>query len=108
MEVRKEFRLQCAGGIRLDGDFARGVVQPILIGRARPGSIGTRTVGGGDEGGRRSDNGYRREIGEIVIRGHNVMKGYWKNTEATEAAMRGGWFHSGDLPARTRTGTTSS
>jgi len=40
------------------------------------------------------------EIGEIVIRGHNVMKGYWKNTEATEAAMRGGWFHSGDL-ART-------
>jgi long-chain acyl-CoA synthetase len=37
------------------------------------------------------------EVGEIVIRGHNIMKGYWQRTDATEAAMRGGWFHSGDL-----------
>jgi long-chain acyl-CoA synthetase len=36
-------------------------------------------------------------VGEIVIRGHNVMKGYWKRPDATEEAMRGGWFHSGDL-----------
>jgi long-chain acyl-CoA synthetase len=40
------------------------------------------------------------EIGEIVIRGYNVMKGYWHNPEATETAIRDGWFHSGDL-ART-------
>jgi long-chain acyl-CoA synthetase len=40
------------------------------------------------------------EVGEIVIRGHNVMKGYWQRPEATEEAMRGGWFHSGDM-ART-------
>jgi long-chain acyl-CoA synthetase len=37
------------------------------------------------------------EIGEIVIRGHNVMKGYYKRPGATAAALRGGWFHSGDL-----------
>ncbi|MEX2106020.1 MAG: long-chain fatty acid--CoA ligase [Solirubrobacterales bacterium] len=40
------------------------------------------------------------EVGEIVIRGHNVMKGYWQRPDATEEAMRGGWFHTGDM-ART-------
>jgi long-chain acyl-CoA synthetase len=37
------------------------------------------------------------EIGEIVIRGHNIMKGYWQRPDATAEAMRGGWFHSGDM-----------
>ncbi|HEV7774168.1 MAG TPA: long-chain fatty acid--CoA ligase [Conexibacter sp.] len=40
------------------------------------------------------------EVGEVVIRGHNIMKGYWQRPDATEEAMRGGWFHSGDM-ART-------
>ncbi|MGO1974830.1 MAG: long-chain-fatty-acid--CoA ligase [Propionibacteriaceae bacterium] len=39
-------------------------------------------------------------IGEIVIRGENVMKGYWNRPEETAEAMRGGWFHSGDLARR--------
>ncbi len=38
-----------------------------------------------------------KEIGEIMIRGNCVMKGYLKNKEETDKAMAGGWFHSGDL-----------
>ncbi len=38
-----------------------------------------------------------KTMGEVVIRGNTVMKGYFKDPEATEAAFQGGWFHSGDL-----------
>lgn len=36
-------------------------------------------------------------LGEIVMRGNNVMKGYYKEPDKTEEAFRGGWFHSGDI-----------
>lgn len=36
-------------------------------------------------------------LGEVVMRGNNVMAGYYNDAEATSAAFRGGWFHSGDL-----------
>ncbi len=36
-------------------------------------------------------------MGEVVMRGNNVMRGYYEDPEATTAAFAGGWFHSGDL-----------
>lgn len=44
------------------------------------------------------------EIGEIVIRGPNVMKGYWRRPDVTAEAIRGGWLHSGDLARRDEKG----
>jgi len=37
------------------------------------------------------------EVGEVVIRGHNIMKGYYGDPEATASAIKNGWFHTGDL-----------
>ncbi len=73
---------------------------------ARPGSIGIpiwgvecklidsewKTVEGADE------------VGEVAIRGHNIMKGYYNRPEATAEVMRDGWFRSGDLARRDEDG----
>ncbi|MGH9967631.1 MAG: class I adenylate-forming enzyme family protein [Pyrinomonadaceae bacterium] len=40
------------------------------------------------------------ELGEIVLRGDNVLKGYYKNPDATATAFRNGWFHTGDVGYR--------
>ncbi|VBB42289.1 AMP-dependent synthetase and ligase [uncultured Desulfatiglans sp.] len=37
------------------------------------------------------------EVGELAIRGPNIMKGYWNKPEATAAVIKNGWFHSGDM-----------
>jgi len=67
----------------------------------RPGSIGYPVWGVEmcilDENDRPLPDG---EAGEICIRGHNVMKGYLKRPDATKEALRGGWFHSGDIGVR--------
>jgi long-chain acyl-CoA synthetase len=67
-------------------------------GKRKAGSIGTpiegvemRLVDENDEPVKQG------EVGEVVIRGHNIMKGYWQRPDATAEAMRGGWFHSGDM-----------
>lgn len=43
-------------------------------------------------------------LGEIVMRGNNVMLGYYKQPDASDEAFRGGWFHSGDLAVMHPTG----
>jgi long-chain acyl-CoA synthetase len=50
-----------------------------------------------DEEDREVANG---ELGEIVLRGENILKGYYKNEDATATAFRAGWFHTGDIGYR--------
>jgi long-chain acyl-CoA synthetase len=64
----------------------------------KPGSIGTpirgvemRVV---DEQGAEVPQG---QVGEIAIRGHNIMKGYWRRPEETANAIPDGWFRTGDI-----------
>jgi long-chain acyl-CoA synthetase len=64
----------------------------------KPGSVGTPVEGVqmrlvGNDGGTVPDG----EVGEIAIRGHNVMKGYWGRPDATAEAIPDGWFRTGDL-----------
>ncbi|WP_432561154.1 long-chain-fatty-acid--CoA ligase [Kineococcus sp. SYSU DK003] len=66
----------------------------------RAGTIGTPVRGcemdlRGADGARVTDG-----VGEIVIRGENVMKGYWRNETATAQAITDGWFRTGDLATR--------
>jgi long-chain acyl-CoA synthetase len=66
--------------------------------RAKPGSIGKPLPGIQlrlvDEEGHDVELG---DPGEIVVRGPNVFKGYWKRDDATAAAFRDGWFRTGDV-----------
>jgi long-chain acyl-CoA synthetase len=71
----------------------------------KPGSVGT-PIRGVEFGLRDEDDAdvTGDAIGEIVIRGENIMKGYWKRPDSTAEAMRGGWFHTGDLARRDEDG----
>ncbi|MGZ3767587.1 MAG: AMP-binding protein, partial [Mucilaginibacter sp.] len=44
------------------------------------------------------------EKGELLYRGHNVMKGYYKKPEETEKALQNGWMHSGDIATKDEDG----
>jgi long-chain acyl-CoA synthetase len=64
----------------------------------KPGSIGTPIEGVEmkvvDDDGNEVQQG---EVGEIVIKGHNVMNGYWKREDATAETIVDGWLHTGDI-----------
>jgi long-chain acyl-CoA synthetase len=112
-------RLCVSGGAALPVEILRGFEEafgcPILEGYGlsetspvasfnhpdrprKPGSIGTPVAGVQmrvlDDSGAEVTPG---EVGEVAIRGHNVMKGYWRNPDATAAAIPDGWFRTGDL-----------
>ena len=64
----------------------------------KPGSIGTPIRGVemkviDDEGNELSSG----DVGEIAIRGHNVMKGYWNRPDATDQVIKDGWLRTGDM-----------
>lgn len=63
-----------------------------MAGFAIPG-VELRVVDGSDKDVARDGEA----VGEVIARGDNVMKGYWKQPEATAEALRGGWFHTGDM-----------
>ena len=67
----------------------------------KPGSIGIPIEGAEVKLFDQSDNEVADgEVGEIVVRGPMLFKGYWNKPEATAESMRGGWFHTGDLARR--------
>jgi long-chain acyl-CoA synthetase len=104
VEVMRGFE-EAFGAIILEG-YGLSETSPVASSNhpdmeRKPGSIGTPLEGVEMKVVDEDDNEVEQgEVGEIVIRGHNIMKGYWERPEATEEAMRGGWFHSGDM-ART-------
>jgi len=111
-------RLGISGGAALPVEVLRGFEQafgtPIIEGyglsetspvatfntpdRRKPGTIGLPIAGVElklvDPDGAEVAEG---AVGEIAIRGHNVMKGYWRRPDASSAAIRDGWFHTGDM-----------
>ena len=105
IELQRYF---CAVGMPIFQGYGLSEATPVIcansggkdengVPRARFGSSG-RTVKPMDikicdEEGKELPNG---ETGEIVIRGENVMAGYWKNPEATEKTIIDGWLHTGD------------
>jgi long-chain acyl-CoA synthetase len=92
------FKFPVIEGYGLSESTCRATFNP--IDERRPGSVG-KPIGNEvrifDENDRELAP---HQIGEIVLRGPNIMKGYYKNEAATREAFRSGWFHTGDLGYR--------
>ncbi len=103
VEVKERFE-RLSGGSVVEG-YGLSEASPVThanpgYGRHKPGSIGLPLP---DTEARIVDleTGERElppgEEGELVVRGPQVMKGYWNRPEETAAALRGGWLHTGDV-----------
>ncbi|HEO71843.1 MAG TPA: long-chain fatty acid--CoA ligase, partial [Candidatus Hydrogenedentes bacterium] len=97
-------------GIRILEGYGLSETSPVasfnvLEHPSRPGSIGV-PIWGVDIQIMREDGSFAPtgEVGEIVIRGHNVMKGYYKKPAATAEAIVDGWLHTGDLAKKDEDG----
>jgi long-chain acyl-CoA synthetase len=96
-------RFESTFGVRIMEGYGLSETSPVvsfnhLQRPSKPGTVGLPVLGVSvrivDDDGRPVATGER---GEIVVRGPNVMKGYYNRPEATEEVMRGGWFHTGDI-----------
>ena len=101
VEVMKEFEQKFA--VRVSEGYGLSETSPLACFNqfekpSKPGTVGQPIFGVEvrcfDENDQEVESGER---GEVVIRGSNVMKGYYKRPEATAAAFRSGWFHTGDI-----------
>jgi len=101
LEVREAFEEQ--SGMRMQEGYGLTETSPVasvqrLYRKRKNGSVGNPLLGCkmkiADENDQEVPPGTR---GEVLIRGRNVMKGYLNNPDATEEAMRGGWFHTEDV-----------
>jgi malonyl-CoA/methylmalonyl-CoA synthetase len=81
--------------VRADGER-----RPGYVGRPLPG-VELRLL---DDDGHELDTGDDETIGEVAVRGPNVFSGYLGRPDATAAALRAGWFHTGDLATRAADG----
>ena len=97
-------------GVKIQEGFGLSETSPVasfgvLDKPRKPGSIGYPVWGVElrivDENDESVPDGER---GEICIRGHNIMKGYLGRPDATKEALKGGWFHSGDIGLRDEDG----
>ncbi len=103
-EFEKRFRIPIIEGYGLSEGTCASCINP-PDGNRKIGSVGLPLQGHEmeivDERGNRLGPG---EVGEIRMRGRQVMKGYYKNPEATSEAIRDGWLHTGDFGRRDEDG----
>ncbi|WP_067130630.1 long-chain-fatty-acid--CoA ligase [Microtetraspora malaysiensis] len=106
VEVLKDFSATFGVGV-LEG-YGLSETSPVAAfnqrGRpTKPGSIGT-PIWGVEMKLIDAEWNTQDEVGEIAVRGHNVMKGYYNRPEATAEVMRDGWFRTGDVARRDEDG----
>ena len=101
VEVMRQF--EATFGVRVLEGYGLSETSPVASFNhfdlpSKPGTVGQPLWGidiiCADEAGKPVPVG---EKGEVLIRGHNIMKGYYKRPDATAEAMRDGWFHTGDI-----------
>ena len=103
MPVEVMRRFESTFGVRVLEGYGLSETSPVVAFNqlhrpSKPGTVGLPIFGVDvrcvDEAGRPLSTG---TPGEVVVRGPNVMKGYFNRPEATDEAMRNGWFHTGDI-----------
>ncbi|MDR1480695.1 MAG: long-chain fatty acid--CoA ligase [Planctomycetaceae bacterium] len=97
-EFEKLFGFKLIEGYGLSETSPIVCITPAYAKEIKVGSIGTEFFGSQARimraDGSFADSG---EVGELVVRGHNVMKSYYKDPSATENAFTNSWFHTGDI-----------